>query len=154
VASLNDIRKKELAIIHIGAAKLGLKTKDDDSAYREMLMSVCNVKSAAKLDAVGRNKVIMHLKKCGFKMQRRTGNNINITGDRERLVYKITALWKLLAGAGVITDPSEKSMIKWCARITKKPALQWSTKSSLIKCVEGLKQWCSRTGVTYLDSKK
>lgn len=147
-------RKKELAIIHIGAAQLGLKTKTDDSAYRDMLKLVCNVESASELSSFGRNKLIKHMKKCGFKVRSNRKESSKVTDDREGLVFKITALWHLLAEAGVVTDKSEKSMTKWCSRITKKAALQWSSKPDLIKCVEGLKQWCNRTGVQYQEGKK
>ena len=60
-----DIRKRELAQIHVAKAQLGL----DDDTYRAMLWTVARVKSAAELDWAGRKKVLDHLKAGGFKIK-------------------------------------------------------------------------------------
>ena len=65
-AQTNDQRRRELAKIHIGAKQLGM----DDDAYRDMLFTVARVRSAADLDAAGRQQVLDHLKACGFKPKR------------------------------------------------------------------------------------
>ena len=56
-------RNRELAMIHIAAKQLGL----DDDAYRDMLWAVGRVRSAGDLDYAGRQRVIEHLKACGFQ---------------------------------------------------------------------------------------
>lgn len=58
-----DHRRRELAQIHIAKAQLGL----DDSAYRDMLWTLGRVRSSADLDYAGRQRVLEHLKKCGFQ---------------------------------------------------------------------------------------
>lgn len=62
-----DIRRRELAQIHVAKAQLGL----DDETYRAMLWTVARVKSAADLDWAGRKKVLDHLKAGGFKIKSR-----------------------------------------------------------------------------------
>ena len=59
----HDIRKSELAQIHIAKQQLGI----DDDTYRAMLWTVARVNSAADLDFSGRKKVLDHLKAKGFK---------------------------------------------------------------------------------------
>lgn len=61
----SDLRKRELAQIHVAKAQLGL----DDDTYRAMLWTVARVKSAADLDWAGRKKVLDHLKAGGFKIK-------------------------------------------------------------------------------------
>ena len=56
-------RNKDLAKIHIAKKQLGL----DDDAYKAMLQMVAGVNSAAHLTATGRQKVLAHLKKAGFR---------------------------------------------------------------------------------------
>jgi len=57
-----DTRRRDLAKIHIAKKQLGM----DDETYRDMLLDVAGVKSAADLDDRGRSAVIKHLRKCGF----------------------------------------------------------------------------------------
>lgn len=56
-------RNRELAMIHIAAKELGM----DDDAYRDMLWAVARVRSAGDLDYAGRQRVIEHLRSCGFQ---------------------------------------------------------------------------------------
>lgn len=64
-SSAADLRKRELAQIHIARQQLGM----DDDIYRDMLWSVARVRSAADLDWVGRKRVLDHLVGCGFKVK-------------------------------------------------------------------------------------
>lgn len=59
----SDLRRRELARIHIAKHELGL----DDESYRAMLWACARVRSARDLDAAGRARVLDHLKACGFK---------------------------------------------------------------------------------------
>lgn len=58
-----DHRNSDLAKIHV--AKKSLNMTDED--YRAMLWTQGRVTSAADLDHVGRQRVLDHLKACGFK---------------------------------------------------------------------------------------
>lgn len=64
-----EAKKREIALIHIAAGQLGMDTRDKspESEYRSMLWTVARVRSAADLDHAGRQRVIEHLKACGFQ---------------------------------------------------------------------------------------
>jgi phage gp16-like protein len=64
-----DRRKADLAKIHIAKKQLGL----DDETYRAMLWTVARVKSSADLDEYGRQRVIEHLRRAGFKTEKPAG---------------------------------------------------------------------------------
>lgn len=71
-----DIRKRELAQIHVAKAQLGL----DEETYRAMLWTVARVASSADLDWAGRKKVLDHLKAKGFKIKSRPAPAANKAG--------------------------------------------------------------------------
>lgn len=71
-----DIRKRELAQIHVAKSQLGI----DEDTYRAMLWTVARVKSAADLDWAGRKKVLDHLKAKGFKIKSRPVPAVNKIG--------------------------------------------------------------------------
>lgn len=90
-----DHRKRELAMIHIGKQQVGM----DDESYRAMLWACGRVHSSKDLDYAGRQKVIEHLKKCGFKVAKpnagraHPGRPHNIDSDqRGPQLRKIEAL--------------------------------------------------------------
>lgn len=56
-------RGNRLAQIHIAAKQLGM----DEATYRDMLWGVARVRSAKDLDHAGRERVLEHLRRCGFK---------------------------------------------------------------------------------------
>jgi phage gp16-like protein len=58
-------RKGELAMIHVAKKSLSL----DDDAYRCILVEVTGKSSSAELDSAGRNALIDHFKKIGFKIK-------------------------------------------------------------------------------------
>jgi phage gp16-like protein len=59
-----DLRKRELAAIHIARGQLGM----DEATYRDMLWAVARVRSAADLDWAGRKRVLDHLAGCGARI--------------------------------------------------------------------------------------
>lgn len=80
-------RKRELARIHCSKTELGL----DDETYRDLLEQVVGVRSASKLDAVGRGKVLDRLRKLGAKGYRGKPHNMT-SPERGPLLAKIEAL--------------------------------------------------------------
>lgn len=57
------LNRSQLGLIHLAKKQLGM----DDEAYRLMLESVAGVSSARDLDTEGMEKVMIHLKACGFR---------------------------------------------------------------------------------------
>jgi phage gp16-like protein len=84
-----DMRRVELAKIHIAKQQLGL----DDEVYKQMLWTVARVESSADLDTHGRRKVIEHLKSRGFidnKKRKYLGRPHNT--DTNAQIQKIEAM--------------------------------------------------------------
>ncbi len=132
-----DIRKRELAQIHIAKAALGL----DDETYRDMLWTVARVRSASELDWAGRKQVLDHFKACGWN-NRPAKQTRQLAGDPQSKM--IRALWLDLHEAGAVRDASEQALASYVRRITKKDALQWLSVKEARRVIETLKQWLAR----------
>jgi hypothetical protein len=61
---------------------------------------------------------------------------------------KITALWCALADAGTIRDRSEAAMLAWCDRHIRADRREWASAQDLGTCIEALKSWAARDGVS------
>ncbi len=79
-------RNRELTLIHVARHQLGM----DEETYRDMLWTLCRVRSAADLDGAGRHVVIGHMKLLGFRPRRK--GRTTPAADKELLVRKIQAL--------------------------------------------------------------
>lgn len=135
-----DIRKRELAQIHVAKSQLGM----DDETYRDMLWTVARVRSAADLDWAGRKKVLDHLKAKGFKIK--PGKKIKTTrplasDDQSKM---IRALWLELHDYGYVENPSEAALAAFVNRMTGVDALQWLKSTQASKVIEELKRWRGR----------
>lgn len=62
-------RGSALAQIHIAKKEMGWS----DEEYRDLLFTVCRVRSAKDLDHAGREKFLSHAKRCGWKPKPATG---------------------------------------------------------------------------------
>ncbi len=135
-----DIRKRELAQIHIAKAALSL----DEETYRAMLWSVARVHSAAELDWAGRKNVLDYLKTRGWSQRpvRATHQSRALAGDPQSKM--IRALWLDLHAAGAVRDASEQALASYVRRITRRDALQWLTVAEARRVIETLKKWRAR----------
>jgi phage gp16-like protein len=108
-------RSIELAKIHIAATDRLLIQPGDDSAYRDMLWSIGRVRSAAQLDAAGREAVLQHLRACGWKD---TSPPRHSAGRYERGTQAalIRWLWTQLANAGAVRDSSDRALRRYIAQ--------------------------------------
>ncbi|MDK3025560.1 regulatory protein GemA [Cupriavidus taiwanensis] len=77
-----------LAKIHVAKKQLAM----EDDAYRAMLQSVAGVQSAKDLTVAQADKVLSHLRKCGFTPAVKFGRRPAPPRDRQALVSKIEAL--------------------------------------------------------------
>jgi phage gp16-like protein len=128
-----DTRRRELAAIHVAKKALGL----DDGTYRDMLFTVARVRSAADLDHAGRQAVIEHLRRRGFRpkpapaTERDHGKKPQVPADRQALVDKLEAL---LADAARPWNYA-RSMAK---RMFHVDQLEWATADQLRRLVAAL----------------
>lgn len=119
MSTAHDLRRRELAAIHIGAAQLGMDTADksDESDYRRMLWSVARVRSAQDLDDAGRKRVLDHLRACGARFKRR-GRTQPAEG-KAALVGKVRAMLAAAARPDAYADGMATRMFhverfEWC----------------------------------------
>ena len=140
-AQASDIRRRELAQIHVAKTQLGL----DDDTYRAMLWTVARVKSAADLDWAGRKKVIDHLKARGFKVRpaKKSGARRLASDAQSRMAR---GLWIELHQVGAVGDPSEKALGAYVKRMTRVDSLEWLSGTQLQTVIESLKNWRQRLG--------
>jgi phage gp16-like protein len=133
-AQAADIRRRELAQIHLAKKQLGM----DDDAYRDLLFTVARVRSAADLDWTGRKRVLDHFVKCGYK-QGPAGKRW--TDPTER---KVRSLWLELRDAGALRDASDAALFAFCKRTTGADHLRFANGKELRTIIESLKLWLRR----------
>ena len=144
-------RNIELGKIHIAAAACGLIRPGDDSAYRDMLWAIGRVRSAKDLDAQGRERVLTHLRACGWvdpKPFVRRGPPRSTPQ-----ASKIRQLWAALHQAGHLVDGSERALRAYVERQSAPyhPDKVGYSAPELLpggvaqRVIEHLKHWCQRT---------
>lgn len=116
-------RNNDLALIHIAKLQLGM----DDDQYRDLLFTIGRVRSAKDLDWAGRQRVIEHFKKCGFKPVAKAGKKREAGGEwafvfrcaPERQVH-LKKIYRLCQAIGAQQSPSVPVMPKaWAEGILK-----------------------------------
>lgn len=160
-------RKRELGLIHMGKAFLaqqaGMSPADYEPDYRALLVRECGVASAAQLDARGRDKLLRHMKACGFKVLAAKGTRPKASAPRasrqpldDPMHKKLRALWYALADVGAVERPAnalacDDAVETWAKRQIPKgsplgplDALRFASTGQLNKLIEELKCWGTR----------
>ena len=130
-----DLRKRELAQIHIARQQLGM----DEDTYRAMLWTVARVTSAADLDWAGRKQVLDHCKAKGWK---NTKHRPAPAKSKAALVAKIRAL---LIAAGNRPDAYADGMAR---RMFGLARFDWCTHQQLGKLIAALAIDARRRGAS------
>lgn len=133
-----DLRKRELATIHIARQQLGM----DEATYRDMLWAVARVRSAADLDWAGRKRVIDHLAGSGARIggkrspstsSGRTGNEWSFIDARPEHEHKQWRYLIVLCRQAGIARGKQRAWAEGIARHMAglgqeiaKPATLWS----------------------------
>lgn len=138
-----DIRRRELAMIHMAKAELRMA----DDTYRDLLWTVGRVRSSADLDWVGRKKLLEHLRACGWKPRPAAKARPTRPMADDAQSKKIRAMWLALHGAGVVRDSSERALASYVKRQTRVEALEWLHMDQAEKVIEALKKWAHREGL-------
>lgn len=83
-------RASEITLIHVAKKELALA----EDEYRSIMLAVTGHASAAKLDGVGRQKLLDHFKKIGFKVKAKAASTSRpqVGADRMPRMRKIEAL--------------------------------------------------------------
>jgi phage gp16-like protein len=139
---MNNQSKKSRLIRLIQIAKRELNM--DDETYRSILMEIGNKSSSTKMSISNLEKVLEHMKICGFKVvpkSKKTGNLRMANDDQSKM---IRGLWLELHQLGAVKNPSEYSLTRYVKRITGNDLLQWTTVDQKSKVIETLKKWLDR----------
>jgi phage gp16-like protein len=147
--TLSDInRNRFYTLLSVGKKELGM----DEDEFRSFLKihgarSVDGKISRTTMSIGQLSLAVEAMRAKGFRPKKK--NITDIRDWRKPRIELITKLWNKLADAGVVKNRSEKSMQKWCARVTKKALLEWCTSNDLNNCVEALKSWCAREHIRF-----
>ena len=137
-------RERDLARIHIGKKALHW----DDAQYRDILWTVCQVRSAKDLDFTGRKRFIDHLKRCGWTDQAprvaRPGRPVR--KELSKPQKKMWSLWQQLADAGLVENRRMPGLMAFIQRQTSVERLEWLNGPQEDLVIESLKRWLERRG--------
>lgn len=135
-------RKDDLAKIHIAKKALGW----DDDHYRDIMFSVCRVRSSGQLDFTGRKRFLAHLKACGWsgaapaRPERAKAARAPLTGPQK----KMWSLWQQLADDGRVDNRKMPALLAYVKRQTGVDRLEWLNGKQEDLVIESLKRWLAR----------
>lgn len=143
VVDRDGARKADLAAIHIGKKALNW----DEGFYRDMLHTLCRVRSSADLDFAGRKRVLAHMKACGWN-----GGGQRHPGPAQRAARpsltleqrKVWSLWQQLADAGAVQSRKSAALMAWVQRQVGIDRLEWLHGKQAEMAIESLKLWLDR----------
>lgn len=140
-------RTRLIRLIHV--AKRDLRMVDADYRQAVLTASGGRAESSADLSIAELEKLVSHLKRCGFKV-RTAGKSQPVkptfsrplAGDPES--RKIRALWLMLHELKAVENPSEAALAAYVKRVVKVDALQWINGLQAEILIETLKKWALR----------
>lgn len=141
-------RKADLAAIHIAKKQLGW----DDDTYRDLLWTVCRVKSSGDLDFTGRKRFLDHLRQCGFtnaatkRAPAGAAPRKAVSGELTATQRLMFSLWQQLADAGKVHERRMSALVSYAKRQTGVDRLEWLNGRQEDLVIESLKRWLARPG--------
>lgn len=147
---IDPTRKRELGLIHLAKAQLGLSRED----YEHVLRELTGQTSAADLDAAGREKLLKRFKSRGFVVKARAGA-AHARGIRAPQITKLMAMWYALADAGAVARPASGEACSRAVEAWSKEqlathalgpldALRFADGLQLNTLIESMKMWGER----------
>ncbi|MDP9990892.1 phage gp16-like protein [Variovorax boronicumulans] len=149
-SSWDATRKRELGLIHMAKAHLGLS----DADYRFVIGAATATKktSAADLTHGERNLLLQHFKRQGFEVKAKASTPRPLASPQHR---KLRAMWYALADAGAVERPEgpiacDHAVEAWAKRqgnsgkVGQIDALRFADSQQLNKLIEEMKAWGMR----------
>ena len=141
-------RKNFMARIHIAKKELAL----DDDSYRSIISSVSPGKTSAKeLTMKELAALIEAFKTKGWKPKRparKKGIDTAATDFRAKRIWLIKKIWGNLENAGVLNDPTQAGLEKYCTKYMLGDKLEWASSDELNSIVSALKGWERRVNMS------
>lgn len=144
-SSWEATRKRELGLIHMAKAHLGLSREDYEFVIRSITRT--NKTSSADLTDAERNTLLQHFKRMGFTIKPKVGTERPLSSAQHR---KLRALYYTLADAGAVSRPAspmacDQAVETWAKRqISTLDALRFASSEQLNKLIEEMKSWAHR----------
>lgn len=135
-------RRADLAAIHVAKKALGW----DDDTYRDILWTVCQVRSSGDLDFAGRKRLLAHLSACQAQMapqaQPKPARPAKAAWlPQHRLMW---SRWQQLADAGLVESRAGSALESWVYRQTGVNKLVWLNDKQRDLVLASLKRWLER----------
>lgn len=147
-----DMRRRELAKIHVGKKELGL----DDDCYRDIIRRITGGKkeSSAKLTATERRTLLDEMKALGFKAKRKAAPSGSTAPSAPRRTgraktrqgAKARVLWRALWNLGEVQANTDSALDAFVKRQAGVDSLAWASPGQVRQVIEALRSWCARTG--------
>lgn len=117
----------------------------DEVAYRAKLSADFRVVSTKDLDAAQAGRLIEELKRLAGQ-----GAQVGKRSPKARAdAPKLQALWMSLYELGAVRSRDDAALIAFVKRMTGKEHPRFLTQPEANRCVEALKQWAEREGVSW-----
>lgn len=132
-------RNRDLKLIHIAKKQLGM----DEDAYRTIVRTMSNQRtdSSGALNGPERQRLLNHLKSCGFRTSQPIPKNIF---PDEPQWNKLWSNWQKLADAGKVIDRRGGALASYVRSQTKVEAMNWVAPTQLDKLIDQTNQWLAR----------
>lgn len=132
-------RNRDLKLIHIAKKQLDMR----EDTYRAIIRGVTNQRTSTSADLSGpeRQKLLKHLKSCGFRPIQPIPKNVFPDEPQWMLVW---SLWQKLADSGKVIDRRGPALAAYVKHRIKVEAMTWVTPKDLDGLIEQLKQWLAR----------
>lgn len=143
-----SVRQKKLALIHCAKRALDL----DEQRYRDILLEAtggCDTCRELSLDELDR--VLDSMRLLGWAPAPPRGRYSPASrhkkpGEKTQ-ADKIRAMWISLHHAGVVRNPSEASLAKFCKRLTGRHTPDWLDAHEATIVIQALKAWARNEDV-------
>lgn len=152
MTSADLLRKRELGLIHMAKAHLGLSQAD----YQFVIGQVTGTgkTSAADLTPAERDKLLQHFKAKGFKVKAKPAAERPLRDPQHK---KLRAMWYALAAVDAVERPvdplaCDRAIETWAkrqlaaSRLGRIDALRFASGEQLNKLIEDMKAWGARVG--------
>lgn len=135
----SDQRQRDLAQIHI--AKKALGWSDDE--YRDLLWTVCSVRSSSQLDSTGRARFLAHQRSCGWTPGSKSARAKKATWTpTQRLIW---SLWQQLADAELVQHRERAALDAWIKAHVGVDRVEFLNRQQQQLAIESLKAWLGRS---------
>lgn len=146
-ASKSPQRLRLIKLIHVAARDLNMH----DDAYLTLLRREGGKDSSADMDLAALDRVLLRMRELGWspkppKRKYSPPSRQKPIGQKTQ-ADKIRAMWISLHRAGVVKNPSETSLGKFCKRLTGKHTPDWLNHDDAVIVIQALKAWAMRERV-------